>query len=806
MQGEEARDAAAPIESSSEALNENPKASMSRTATEDASSVATSTPSTRVSDEKEKPTVATSHLPEEPEDAIQALETCTDEPEQPEPSQSQPETFDPTPEGSRDTPKTVPPERIREEPSDAPSISSEDTEELTAAINARRNRSARKGAARKPFLNGEPKDALQVNPLFHPALGRTSPAGDATTEEVASRLGLSSADIEICQRLDLEYERALEEREVGYNARYQSVRQTACFSITFMVLYLTTGTMFFTRVAGWEVHDALFFSIYTMTTVGYGIANSIPDQEHFQIFVIFYIFIGIATLTIMVAQVYQCIALEAARAQHDRDRDHMTKKSSHHRSLRPTRQTMPSSLHFEAQPTPLERILEDATRYYERTRAFLRETQLGRGISSTFPFAGLILVGAIVVGPIEGWGVVESIYFSCVSLTTVGYGEYVPQNRISVYFCIFWLPFSVGFMSLYLSNVASFYIRLSDQNIQRIERQLRRRIRRAKEKVTIELQQQHASMAELGTDDVDQVAKKPRMRPISGFEMVADEDDDDSVRSSGPFAPQPADAANDSRRQQILANSNSDSTSSRQDGSTMQTMRDVLRTIRRSVQQTVEEFEDEDAVLPGERSRSISSNVQPSESDFLSIRSSQSLTSHHSRRGSPRRKPTFALRVLVQERIAEIIATDIAGFQSHIDIKDNTLSVTIESLKETADKWLVPRRARKAFRAVAFEALYFVGERGLITRGADALFDLSPLEFHGLFAPLLAAMGDAETMEGWLASTDVLANADLRRDGTQPFFSSAFPVASDGHKITEEQIAERFAADRLRYVTGEIKE
>jgi hypothetical protein len=31
-------------------------------------------------------------------------------------------------------------------------------------------------------------------------------------------------------------------------------------------------------------------------------------------------------------------------------------------------------------------------------------------------------------------------------------------------------------------------------------------------------------------------------------------------------------------------------------------------------------------------------------------------------------------------------------------------------------------------------------------------------------------------------------------------------VASDGHKITEEQIAERFAADRLRYVTGEIKE
>jgi hypothetical protein len=68
-----------------------------------------------------------------------------------------------------------------------------------------------------------------------------------------------------------------------------------------------------------------------------------------------------------------------------------------------------------------------------------------------------------------------------VSLTTVGYGLYVPKNQIAIYFCIVWLPFSVGFMSLYLSNVASFYIRLSDRNIQRLEQQMRRRIKAAKE-------------------------------------------------------------------------------------------------------------------------------------------------------------------------------------------------------------------------------------------------------------------------------------------------------------------------------------
>lgn len=206
---------------------------------------------------------------------------------------------------------------------------------------------------------------------------------------------------------------------------------------------------------------------------------------------------------------------------------------------------------------------------------------------------------------------------------------------------------------------------------------------------------------------------------------------------------------------------------------------------------------DEDA-LPSQQS------MRSQESQYLSMRSNETIiTPTLRRKQSVQRKPTFALRVLVQERFAEIIATDIAGFQSHIEIKENTLSVTIDTLKGTADKWLVPRRARKAFRAVAFEALYFVGEHGLITRGADALYDLSPFEFHGLFSPLLAAMGDAETMEGWLANTDVLADVDLRRDGSRPalsFISGGGAAISPKNQLTEEKLQERFGS--MKFVDG----
>eukprot|EP00957_Ditylum_brightwellii_P006676 507136-Ditylum_brightwellii.AAC.1 len=102
----------------------------------------------------------------------------------------------------------------------------------------------------------------------------------------------------------------------------------------------------------------------------------------------------------------------------------------------------------------IEDFFDRAVHLFERTKHFLRYNQIGRGISVLLPFAGLILIGAIVVGKIEGWTVIESLYFSVVSLTTVGFGDYYPTREAS----------------------------LSNNNVQRLERTMRRRIKRAKER------------------------------------------------------------------------------------------------------------------------------------------------------------------------------------------------------------------------------------------------------------------------------------------------------------------------------------
>ena len=127
------------------------------------------------------------------------------------------------------------------------------------------------------------------------------------------------------------------------------------------------------------------------------------------------------------------------------------------------------------------------------------------------------------------------------------------------------------------------------------------------------------------------------------------------------------------------------------------------------------------------------------------------------------------------------------------------MTVTIDVLKKVADKWLIPRRARKAFRAVSFEALYFVGEHGLITRGAEALFSLSPIEFHQIFSPLLASFGDAESMEAWLESTQPLTDVDLstsyKSQSNLPFLSS---LAASGMKVPPTTSIESSSKDYNR--------
>lgn len=58
---------------------------------------------------------------------------------------------------------------------------------------------------------------------------------------------------------------------------------------------LVLGTWFYSKVEGWRVLDALYFTVITLTTVGYG--DFSPKTDAGKIFTIFYIFVGIGLLS-----------------------------------------------------------------------------------------------------------------------------------------------------------------------------------------------------------------------------------------------------------------------------------------------------------------------------------------------------------------------------------------------------------------------------------------------------------------------------------------------------------------------------
>lgn len=60
-----------------------------------------------------------------------------------------------------------------------------------------------------------------------------------------------------------------------------------------IVFMLSTGTAFYMSVEGWRLLDSLYFSVTTLTTLGYG--DFAPKTDAGKIFTIFYVFIGVGT-------------------------------------------------------------------------------------------------------------------------------------------------------------------------------------------------------------------------------------------------------------------------------------------------------------------------------------------------------------------------------------------------------------------------------------------------------------------------------------------------------------------------------
>jgi voltage-gated potassium channel Kch len=64
----------------------------------------------------------------------------------------------------------------------------------------------------------------------------------------------------------------------------------------------------------------------------------------------------------------------------------------------------------------------------------------------------LIVVGTVVYSAIEHWSWIDSLYFSVVAVTTVGFGDLTPSTDGSKLFTVFYVLSGIAIISAWLSE------------------------------------------------------------------------------------------------------------------------------------------------------------------------------------------------------------------------------------------------------------------------------------------------------------------------------------------------------------------
>jgi hypothetical protein len=89
-------------------------------------------------------------------------------------------------------------------------------------------------------------------------------------------------------------------RELGHDLRVSAQEAETRVLLGSLAALLLIGTVFYSRVEGWSALDALYFSVITLATVGYG--DLAPRTPLGKVFTMGYLLLGIGTFVLLVTR------------------------------------------------------------------------------------------------------------------------------------------------------------------------------------------------------------------------------------------------------------------------------------------------------------------------------------------------------------------------------------------------------------------------------------------------------------------------------------------------------------------------
>mmetsp|Transcript_761 Transcript_761/g.961 ORF Transcript_761/g.961 Transcript_761/m.961 type:complete len:392 (-) Transcript_761:49-1224(-) len=207
-------------------------------------------------------------------------------------------------------------------------------------------------------------------------------------------------------------------------------------------LYIVTGIIYYNNVEQWSFTDAVYFTVNTFLSIGYGDMTISGANERF--FTAFFVLFGVGFVGTAVGVV---LSQEADTKEEDLQK---YKKS--------------------------EAFRRDGGEEKFSIHKWEMKYSRRKFVISIIEIFFVMAVGTIVMGLGEDWTYAEAFYWASVTITTVGFGDFVPTTNALKWFTTFYSMVGVVMMARALSYMAQFPI---IQRRIRSERQILRQFKYA---------------------------------------------------------------------------------------------------------------------------------------------------------------------------------------------------------------------------------------------------------------------------------------------------------------------------------------